>query len=65
MFSHQRQKWVHPDGKGEGEKLGGVERRGSLIRIHCIKQGIFNKIIDKINESLTEKNFNALLVDNK
>lgn len=42
-FQMWDRKWVDPEGRGNGEKLGGIERRETAIRIYCMaKLSIFN-----------------------
>jgi hypothetical protein len=37
-FPTRDRKGVDLDGRGHGEKLGGVERRETVIRIYCMKK---------------------------
>lgn len=40
----RNRKWVHPDGKGSGDELGGVEWGETIIKIYYLrKRFISNK----------------------
>lgn len=41
MFSNERQKGMHQDGRGSREDLGGVERGEIIIMIHYVEKVYF------------------------
>ena len=42
-FLMRDRKCIDPDGRRGVEKLGGIQRRETIIKIYCIEKSIFKK----------------------